>query len=202
MQTHYRVYFRKPRSRRPTRQRIVAGAYRLFYREGFQRTGVDAVAEAAGVTKRTLYNHFSSKDELIAAVLEAQTALAAAETNRWCDIDSPSPEDLVRSLFDGLRSWAGTTEWRGSGFTRAAMELAWTPGHPARRASAAQKQAVEHALARALKGAGVDDPPRKARQLAVLIEGAMALRMIHGDQGWFDVAEEAALALVADRSQR
>jgi AcrR family transcriptional regulator len=76
-----------PRHTRATRQRILESAYRLFYREGFQRSGVDAVAEATGVTKRTLYNHFPSKDALIAAVLEAQADLAETEirsSSRTC----------------------------------------------------------------------------------------------------------------------
>lgn len=127
-----------PRSATETRQRILASAYLLFYREGFQRSGVDAVAEAAGVTKRTLYNHFPSRDALIAAVLEAQAELAGAEIRRWCRKGSETPEELVGDIFAALRKWAATPGWRGSGFTRAAMELAWAPGHPAREAAAAQ----------------------------------------------------------------
>lgn len=187
------------RSARDTRQRIVESAYRLFYREGFHRTGVDAVAEAAGVTKRTLYNQFTSKDALIAAVLEAQAELAGAEIGRWCEDGIATPEDLVRCIFAGLRQWAGSAEWRGSGFTRAAMELAWAPGHPARSAAAAQKRAVEETLAAALERSGAEDAARVARELAVLIEGANALRLIHGESVWFDVAETAALALIDGR---
>ena len=55
-----------------TRQQIIDAAYTLFYQIGFIRTGVDAIANAAGITKRTLYQHFSSKDELIEVVLEHQ----------------------------------------------------------------------------------------------------------------------------------
>jgi len=183
-----------PRSARDTRQRILESAYRLFYREGFGRAGVDAVAEAAGVTKRTLYNHFPSKDALIAAVLEAQAGLAGAEIGRWCG-DAASPEALVRGIFAGLRRWAATPGWRGSGFTRAAMELAWAPGHPARKAAAAQKRAVAEALAGRLAAAGAADPPRLARELSILMEGANALRLISGDDAWLDAAEAAALAL-------
>lgn len=187
-----------PHSARDTRQRIVESAYQLFYREGFHRTGVDAVAQAAGVTKRTLYNHYSSKDELIAAVLEAQAELAAAEIDRWCDDALATPEMLVRRIFDGLRRWARTPDWRGSGFTRAAMELAWAPGHPARRAAATQKRAVEKRLANALECTGMDGSTQLARELVLLIEGANALRLIHDDGSWFDVAETAMLALIKD----
>jgi AcrR family transcriptional regulator len=188
-----------PRRACETRRRIVESAYQLFYREGFQRAGVDAVAETAGVTKRTLYNHFPSKDALIAEVLEAQADLAGAEIRRWCGQDSATPEELVGGIFAGLRRWARTPGWHGSGFTRAVMELAWAPGHPARWAAAAQKQSVEQMLAEALAGSGAASPARLARELVLLIEGASVLRLIHGDEAWFDAAEAAALALARGR---
>lgn len=179
-----------------TRQRIVESAYGLFYREGFGRLSLEAVAEAAGLTKRTLYNHFASKDDLIAAVLEAQAGFAAEEIRRWCRENPPSPDALIDRVFGGLRDWSRTPEWRGSGFTRAAMELAWAPGHPARQAAAAQKSSVEQALSDALFQAGVIAPDEPARVLVLLIEGAMALRLIHGDDAYIDTAEKTARLLL------
>ena len=173
----------------------------LFYRDGFHLPGVDAVAAAAAISKRTLYNQFSSKDELIGAVLEAQAELADAEIKQWCDDSLGTPEELVRSIFAGLRRWAASPDWRGSGFTRAAMEFAWAPGHPARLAAAAQKRAVEEALAIALDGTGSEGSRRLACKLVILIEGANALRLIHNDDAWFDVAESAAIALVEHRPE-
>ncbi len=75
------------------------------------------------------------------------------------------------------------------------MELAWAPGHPAREAAAAQKTAVERALRDGLSNAGRADARGLAQALALLIEGAMVLRLIHGDGTWFDTAESAALTL-------
>ncbi|MGF1659140.1 MAG: TetR/AcrR family transcriptional regulator [Rubrimonas sp.] len=185
-----------PRDSAETRQRILNGAYALFYRQGFERTGVDAVAVAAGVTKRTLYNHFASKDDLLAEVLAGQARFAAKEIRRWCGDEPRTAEDLVGAVFGGLREWSRSPDWRGSGFTRAAMELAWAPGHPVRRAAATQKSAVERALSDALLKAGAVESDRLARALVVLIEGAMTLRLIHGDPLWFDVAEDSARTLV------
>jgi AcrR family transcriptional regulator len=184
-----------PRDARTTRGRILESAYGLFYRDGFERSGIEAIAEAAGVTKRTLYNHFPSKDALIAGVLEAQADLAVEQIKRWCRAAPPTPEALVEEIFARLRDWSQSQEWRGSGFTRAAMELAWAPGHPARRAAATQKSAYEDALFEALDRAEAAEPRRLARLLVLLIEGAMALRLIHGEATWFDEAEDAALAL-------
>jgi AcrR family transcriptional regulator len=190
-----------PRDALTTRGRILESAYGLFYRDGFERSGIEAVADAAGVTKRTLYNHFSSKDALIAEVLEAQTDLAAEQIERWCRAAPPTPEALVEEIFTRLRDWSQSPEWRGSGFTRAAMELAWAPGHPARRAAATQKTAYENALSEALGSAGAAEPRRFARALVLLIEGSMALRLIHGEETWFDEAEDAALALAQKLSR-
>jgi AcrR family transcriptional regulator len=69
--------------RTDTRRRIIDAAYGLFYRAGFARAGVDDIAEAAGVTKRTLYYHFDSKDALVAAVLAIQNELALARISQW-----------------------------------------------------------------------------------------------------------------------
>ena len=60
------------RQGKDTKRRIIDAAYELFYKDGFARAGVDAIAERAGVTKRTLYQHFDSKDALVAAVLDIQ----------------------------------------------------------------------------------------------------------------------------------
>lgn len=190
-----------PRNRDQTRKQILEAAYRLFYRQGFIRSGVDATAEAAGVTKRTLYNHFPSKDALIAAVLAEQASVAEAKILSWSDAGQQSPESLIRHLFAELRTWAAMPEWYGSGFTRAAMELAWAPGHPARSVAAVHKRTLEHLLTTSFAKARASDARKSARQMVLLIEGAMTLRLIHGDDKYFDEAETAALVLAAPRDK-
>ena len=72
-----------PRDSTPTRARIYAAAYALFYRKGFQRTSLDDIAARAGVTKRTLYYHVRSKDDLAGAMLAHQHGFVLAEMARW-----------------------------------------------------------------------------------------------------------------------
>ena len=182
-------------NRERTRRRILESAYGLFYANGFNQLTVDVVAAAAGVTKRTLYNHFNSKDALIAAVMEHQAPHARALTLEWLGDDRSSAEALIRNFFSGLRRWAAAPDWRGSGFTRVAMELAWAPGHPARRAAATHKKIMQEELATALAAADAPEPEALAASLTLLSEGANALRLIHGDDGWYDVAETAAIAV-------
>ena len=179
-----------------TRAVILERAYGLFYREGFQRTGMNQVAEAAGVTKRTLYNHFPSKDALFAEVLRDQVRLAAVELTRWAGGTPESPEACVTIIFAELRAWSQSPDWRGSGFSRAAMELAWAPGHPGRAAAAVQKDQVERAITGMLERSGARAPDDLARAILLLIEGAMVLRLIHGADHWIDVGEQSAKELV------
>jgi AcrR family transcriptional regulator len=179
-----------------TRLRIVEVAYGLFYAGGFMRTGVDAIAAAAGVTKRTLYYHFDSKDALLAAVLDAQHHLALEKIQRWARKASESPENLVDGLFAEFCKWAGRPKWHGSGFTRIAMELADMPGHPARGMAKRHKAAVEDMLVEMLATSGITQPSDIARQVMVLLEGCMSLTLIHGDTAYVATAAAAARQLV------
>ena len=179
-----------------TRNRIIDAAYRVFYRSGFFRTGVDAIAEAANVTKRTLYYHFDSKDSLLAAVLANQNDLALARIRRWADKASGEPAELVETLFNELEAWAKRPGWTGTGFTRVAMELADMPGHPARIAASRHKAAVEHWLTTQFAAKQVSDPAVLARQVVLLIEGCQSLALIHGNMRYIRAAGETAQRLV------
>ncbi|WP_022667693.1 TetR/AcrR family transcriptional regulator [Desulfospira joergensenii] len=179
-----------------TRQEIIDAAYTLFYQKGFMRTGVDAIANAAGITKRTLYQHFGSKDELIGAVLEHQHQIALERIRRWADYMTGTPAQMVMALFEKLVQWAAETEWQGSGFTRAAMEFADLPGHPARKAARRQKQEIEMVLTKKFNGQGFDDAEKLVREVLLLIEGCQSLALIHEDLDYIDAARHAALILV------
>ena len=179
-----------------TRQQIIDAAYTLFYQSGFMRTGVDAIANAAGITKRTLYQHFSSKDELIEAVLEHQHRMALERIRRWADRLTGKPDQMVMTLFEKLAQWAAGPEWQGSGFTRAAVEFADQPGHPARKAARRQKEAVERYLVEKFAAQDLDDPEQLVREVLLLIEGGQTLALIHDNLDYIDAARHAALILV------
>jgi AcrR family transcriptional regulator len=192
-----------PRNSTATRARICAAAYALFYRKGFQRTSLDDIAAKAKVTKRTLYYHVRSKDELAGAMLEHQHAFVLAEMARWLGVETEARR-LVDQLFDSVARWAapaGKGGWTGSGFTRMAMELADLPGHPARAATRRHKSAVQAELARRLAACGVRKPADAAAQLQMLLEGAMILILIHGDPRYAKLAAAAARGLVDSREE-
>jgi AcrR family transcriptional regulator len=191
-----------PRPAERTRRRILDAAYELFYRKGFTRVGVDEIAASAGVTKRTLYYHFESKDALLASVLELLHELSFARIRKWESRYSGNATEVVGVLFSELARWSAKPGFTGAGFTRIVMELADLPGHPARRIASRHKAAVEAWYAELLTKAGVLLPSERAREVMLLVEGATALILIHGDRGYADAAARAALKLIAGNDFR
>src|SRR5690349_7222517 len=105
------------------RDRILAAARELFYRHGIRAVGVDAIAEAAGTNKMTLYRHFSSKDELVAACL---TQVAQEDEGRWQALAAAHPADAKGHLLgwlEQLREKMMAAGERGCPFANAAVEL-------------------------------------------------------------------------------
>jgi AcrR family transcriptional regulator len=180
-------------------QTILTSAYRLFHRHGFNRVSMDEIAAAARVTKRTLYYHFRSKDDLIAAALERQHELALATFRTWTSRLRGNPEAIVASMFGELQKWASQRDFFGSGLTRVAIELAEMPGHPARAIARRHKTMVEGLLAELLLKAGVRPARQRARQIYTLLEGATALMLVHGDKSYALAAAEAGKAVLGIR---
>jgi AcrR family transcriptional regulator len=187
-----------PRSPEKMQKRILDAAYRLFRRQGYSRVSMNEIAAATGVTKRTLYYHFKSKDQLLAAVLEAQHVLALEAFRTFGDRLSGSPEAIIDALFDQLAVWSDKPRWAGSGFTRLVIELADMPGHPAREIARRHKTQLESHFAELLARAGVDRPIELARQIWLLSEGAISLILVHGDRAYAAAGAAAARRLLQD----
>jgi AcrR family transcriptional regulator len=179
-----------------TRQRIVEAAYALFYKNGFAAASVDAVAEAAGITKRSFYYHFDSKQQLLGAVFEQQSKLVLAEIERWAGAKVSEPERIVERIFGEYAKWAKKPGWRSSGFTRAAMEFAASPGHPVRRAARQHKALIEEWFTARFAAGGIARAAELARQLMLLMEGCHSLILISGDASYTGTATNAARALI------
>jgi AcrR family transcriptional regulator len=182
------------------KQRIVEAAYESFWRSGFRRTSIDTVAARAGLTKRTVYAYFRSKDDLLAAVLTHHREMAAARLKHIEGLLPLDRDAMIDSFFSQLAGWASTTpRWSGSGLTRLVVELAELPGHPARAIARKAKAMTETWLAERLARARVAQPDIHAREIMLLTEGAMALMLIHGDRSYIDAAARAAKQLIKRR---
>ncbi|MGA5387002.1 TetR/AcrR family transcriptional regulator [Streptomyces pseudogriseolus] len=155
----------------PAGRRIVDAAEELFYERGITAAGVDLIAEHSGVTKRTLYNRFGSKDNLVAAYL-------AERDRRWRSVvraavdASDGAEEAVTAPFEALRSWT-TTYTRGCAFLNALAELP-DPRHPGHRVAAEQKRWLLGLFEELAAAAGCHGPATLATRLFVLHEGAVA----------------------------
>ena len=185
-----------PRSAIQTRGQILDGAYRLFRRRGYGRVSMDDIAAEARFTKRTLYHHFESKDQLLAEVLTAQHQLAIAAFKTFGDRLSGSPEAIIKGMFRELAVWADKPRWAGSGFTRLVIELADLPGHPARLIARRHKARLERCFCELLEQSGVRHAAELSRVIWLLSEGAISMILVHGDQGYSAAACEAAMTLL------
>lgn len=187
----------------PTRDRIVSAASKLFYSEGIRAVSVDAVAEKAGITKRTLYYHFDSKDDLIAAYLEERDQPNLALFKRWFSETEGDTADKVRGIFINLAVAARHPRWKGCGFLRTSAELANMPGHPAMKIGAAHKRRVEDWWNSTFEAAELGAQARMlARQTILLLDGSFAVVLLHRDPSYMETAGEAAHALIRAAMQR
>jgi AcrR family transcriptional regulator len=191
-----------PASVPPTRERIIAAASRLFYEDGIRGVSVDAVAAKAGVTKRTLYYHFKSKDDLIAAYLTGRDQPNLALFARWFAGTKGGPAAKVRGIFRELARSARHPKWKGCGFLRTSAELANLPGHPAIKIGAAHKKKFEAWLRLAFEAEGITVAAELARQVVLLLDGSFAVVLLHRDPSYMETAGEAAFALVSAEMKR
>lgn len=154
----------------------------LFYRHGIRAVGVEAIAEAAGTNKMTLYRHFPSKDELVAEYLR-QAALAADRC--WGAYAQAHPGDALAQVRAWLADMAGhlaKTDERGCALANAAVELP-DKAHPARRVIEEHKIAQRDRLADLCRSAGLSEPEMLADELYLLLEGARVTSQSVGADG-------------------
>lgn len=203
----------------PTPERILDAATRLFYDEGIGNVSVDAIAAKAGLTKRSFYYHYKSKDDLIAAYLQKRDMTNLKLFSRWYE-EAEGPLDArIERLFDHIAQSARHPRWKGCGFLRSAAEFAKMPGHPAIKIGSAHKKKIESWLAQMIDEAliGAEQSGRKraraakvkkwsteesaalARQITLLMDGAFAIMLVHKDPDYIEAAGQAAGALVRQK---
>jgi AcrR family transcriptional regulator len=168
-------------------ERILETADRLFYGQGIRAVGVDTIAAEIGISKRTLYNYFPSKDELIVAYLSRH--LIPLRTS-----DRPPLEQILR-VFDWLERWFATDTFRGCPFVNAVAELG-DAAHPGTKMAVAFKEQRRIWLRDVLTQLNVADPDGLATQVAILVEGAIIAALVRGDPGVARAAKAAARVLL------
>ncbi|MEA2950696.1 MAG: hypothetical protein QOJ96_216 [Alphaproteobacteria bacterium] len=184
------------KSTQTTQERIISVASRLFYSEGIRAVGVDAVAKQAGITKKTLYYHFRSKDDLVTAYLAMRDQPNLELFKRWFAAADGGPARKVQAIFTNLAKSARHPKWKGCGFLRTSAELANMPGHPAIKLGAAHKKKFENWLRATFEAEGIASAPQLARHILLLLDGSFAVVLLHRDPSYMESAGEAAFSLV------
>jgi AcrR family transcriptional regulator len=155
---------------RSARDRILETAARLFYRDGFRATGIDRIIAESGVAKMSLYRHFASKDELIAAFLDWRHDFWM----RWF-VEAVEAHFAQRpglsAIADALGEWFAQDDYRGCSFINVVAEAGSTgdPGHL--QAAVSHKQALEQFIAGLASRLGLQSPDAVAADAMLCVEG-------------------------------
>src|SRR5947208_2412344 len=166
----------------PPRARILAVARELFYRDGIRAVGVDAIAEAAGTNKMTLYRHFASKDELVAEYLRQFAESADTCWDRFARAHPGDPRAQLRAWLIEMAEHLARVGERGCALANAAVELP-EKDHPARRVIEDFKRAHRARLVELCRNAGLSEPDMLADELHLLLEGARVTAQSVGADG-------------------
>jgi len=177
-------------------QRIFSAARDLFYRQGIRAVGVEAIAAEAGTTKMTLYRHFSSKDELVAAILKAHDAEFWAW---WDEITGPlagQPRQQIERLFREFEELAcDEGSCRGCPIANASVEII-EDDHPARQIVKSHHEEMRRRLRTLSEQMGAKDPDRLSDALFLLMGGSFLARLVFDNSGPIGSVYEAAQVML------
>jgi AcrR family transcriptional regulator len=174
-------------------ERILETADRLFYRQGIRAVGVDTIADEIGISKRTLYNYYPSKDALIVAYMSRRLVAL--------DISDRPPLDQILGVFDGLERSVVGGRFRGCAFINAVAEMG--AGAPeAHKLAVTFKENRRLWFRELLSRLGIEDKDRLATQIAILLDGAIATALVRGNPAMIGAAKEAAAQLIATATQK
>jgi AcrR family transcriptional regulator len=168
-----------PADAAPTRERLLDAAAKLFYEQGIS-VGVDAVCRAAGVSKRSMYQLFASKDDLVAASLERAAPEYSAALLPAPD-DGRPPRERIVHVFERLEYLEPVQDFLGCPFVATAVQ-AKSPKHPASVIARRQKDGLTAFFRHEAQRGGAHDPELLARQLTIVFDGASARSVVQAHE--------------------
>jgi AcrR family transcriptional regulator len=177
------------------RDELIDLAMQIFNRHGYHATGVDRIMEETGIAKTTLYRHFGSKEELIAAALAKGDEEARDQLRHFVETASSDPRERLLATFGQLEVWLEDCEFKGCPFIAAAAEYTGRNDAVCEQVRLHKRLTLAYfeELARA---AGLTDPKTVAKQIMMLHEGAIAYAQVLGCKGVIDAARRAAQHLI------
>jgi len=177
------------------REHLVETAFDLFYKHGFHATGIDTILARCGVAKMTLYKHFKSKEELILATLELRHERWSTWFQGEIERRSVTPRERLLLAFEVLGEWFRSVDFRGCFFLNAASEYSGLAPCIA-EVVASHKRWVRELLEGYAAAAQATDAAGLGRQLALLVEGAIAVALVERTDDAAQSSRDAAAVLV------
>lgn len=177
------------------RAELIEAAMRVFYRHGFHASGLDRILEEGGISRMTLYNHFTSKDELIVAALRRRDEMFRNRMMKFVEATARAPRDRLLAVFDFHERWFTERDFCGCMFINAAAEFS-DPTSAPRLVAAEHKRAIVRYLVDLCNQAGLAHPEAVAEKLNILIEGSIVTARVVGqvEGGGRDPGASARLA--------
>jgi AcrR family transcriptional regulator len=177
------------------RDHLMEVARDLFMEHGFHGTGIDKILGQAGVSKKTLYAHFRSKDELILAILKQHDSSFRNNFMRQVEQASSDPRTRLMAIFDVAEAWFDTPNFFGCVFINAVGEYS-TEDTPVRNACRDFKKQMTDFIISLAKDAGAANPRSLGNQLSLLLEGAIVTAQVSDKGLAIETAKSAALVLI------
>ena len=166
-----------------TRERLLKAATDVLSEESFSQLSIDRVTERAGLSRRTFFLHFNSKDQLLAEVLSYMRPVQIEKYRSWTDKLDPDlgTDDRIYSLFRNLVEMIRAPDWRGCCFLRVSAEFGDRTGHPVHAVVAEAHRDMERWLEAELNSGDFVAPGLLAKQLVILINGLLVMQLVHRD---------------------
>jgi AcrR family transcriptional regulator len=177
------------------RDQLVTTALELFYQHGFNATGIDKIIAAAGVSKKTLYNHFKSKDELILATLRKRDEQFRNVIMRDTERLGVTAKERLISVFDAHDIWFNSKNFCGCMFINASAEFS-SQQNPHHMLCVEHKRLVRNYLKALAEQTNVKDPSLLSQQLNLLLEGAIVEAHVSNNKQGAQLAKTIATTLV------
>jgi AcrR family transcriptional regulator len=182
-----------PADRLPVRERLLAAADELFYRDGINNVGIDRVLEHAGVAKASLYSTFGSKEELVRAYLEGRQQARRARIQAAI-ARHRSPREQILAVFDAMADVFAQPGFRGCAFLMANSEL--PAGERTRPVCDEYRVWIRELFQRLAKEAGARQAGTLAQQLVLLYDGALVAAQMDGNAAAAHAARATAASLI------
>ena len=177
-----------------TRDIILDVTEKLIYKSGIAATGMDLLVKTAGVSRKSIYRYFASKEELTVAALRRRDV-------RWMHWyktavgQAVTPADRLLNLFTVLKAWFTSEGFRGCAFINTSGETG-DPQDPVRLVAKEHKQKLLDYVRELCTEHGASDPEKTAKQLLILIDGAITVALVMGDHSAADNAQCMARKLL------